>query len=93
MEHDVADTRERLRLHCVKFADTPAATWEAAITLLAQVVTLTGIRLPASGKCMERQDATKVMEALFDLGGHVPRISIPETNRAETINVGATHGS
>ena len=93
MEHDAAQTPERLRLHCVRFADAPAATWEAAMALLAQAVTLAGIRLPAPDGRMERQDATKLMAALVDLGGQVPRARKRDAVGAEPIDVGATLGS
>jgi hypothetical protein len=92
MEHDAAQTPERLRLHCVRFADAPAATWEAAMTLLAQAAALAGIHLPASDGRMERQDATKLMAALTDLGGQMPRASEPELDGAEPTGVGATLG-
>ncbi|SDB22594.1 hypothetical protein [Belnapia rosea] len=93
MEHDAAQHSERLPLHCVRFADAPAATWEAAMTLLAQAVTLAGVRLPASAGRLERQDAMKLMAALAKLGGQMPRASKPELNGAEPIDVGATLGS
>ncbi|WP_043342004.1 hypothetical protein [Belnapia moabensis] len=90
MEHDAAQTPARLRLHCVRFADTPAATWEAAMTLLAQAVTLAGVRLPALDGHLERQDAMKLMAALAELGGQVPRTSKPKLDGAEPVGVGAT---
>jgi hypothetical protein len=41
---------------------------------------------------MERQDATKLMAALTDLGGQMPRASEPELDGAEPTDVGATLG-
>ncbi len=93
MEHDPAQTPERLRLHCVRFADVPDATWEAAMGLLAQAVTLAGIRLSASAGRMERQDATKLMAALIDLGGQVPSAPERDAGGAEPVETGATSGS
>jgi hypothetical protein len=93
MEHDAAQTPERLRFHCVRFVDAPAATWEAAMALLAQAVTLAGIRLPASDGRMERQDATKLMAALVDLSCQVPRAPKRDAGGAEPVDVGATLGS
>jgi hypothetical protein len=92
MEHDAARTQERLRLHCVWFSDAPDATWEAALALLAQAVTLAGIRLPASDGRMERQDATKLMAALVELGCQVPRAPKRDAGGAEPVDVGATLG-
>jgi hypothetical protein len=93
MEHDAAQTPERLRLHCVRFVDAPAATWEAAMGLLAQAVTLAGMRLPASDGRVERQDATKLMAGLINLGGQVPSALKPDAGGAEPVEVGATPGS
>jgi hypothetical protein len=93
MEHDAAQIPERLRLHCVRFVDAPAATGEAAMALLAQAVPLAGIRLPASDGRMERQDATKLMAALIDLGGQVPCAPKRDAVGAEPGEVGATSGS
>ena len=93
MEHDAAQIPERLRLHSVRFADAPAATWEAAMALLAQAVTLAGIRLSASDGRMERQDATKLMAALIDLGGQEPGAPKRDAGGAEPVEVGAKPGS
>jgi hypothetical protein len=93
MEHDAAQTSEHLRLHSVRFADAPAATWEAAMALLARAVTLAGIHLRASDGRMERQDATKLMAALIDLGDQEPSAPKRDAGGAEPVDVGATLGS
>ncbi|MCO6415875.1 hypothetical protein JYK14_06755 [Siccirubricoccus sp. KC 17139] len=93
MEHDAAETPERQRLHCVRFADAPDAPWEAAMALLAQAVTLAGIRLPTPDGRMKRQDATKLMAALVSLGGQVPRAPKRDAGGAVPVDVGATLGS
>lgn len=93
MNPAAAPPTERPALHCVRFPGAPDAEWDAAMALLSQAVSLAGIHLPAADGSLERQDASKVMAALIDLGGQVPRGLERDAGERECLNGDLTRGS
>jgi hypothetical protein len=93
MNPAAAPSAARVALPCVRFPDAPDAEWKAAMALLSQAVSLAGIPLPPADGRLERQDASKVMAALIDLGGQMPRGLERDERGLESLPVGQPLGS
>ncbi len=93
MNPAAAPSSVRPALHCVRFPGVPDAEWEAAMALLSQAVSFAGIHLPTANGRLERQDAIKVMAALMNLGGQVPKGLERDAGDRESLHGDPTLGS